>query len=70
MVSVPVLVAPVLATMVNVVVPSPVPLAPAPMLSHGALLVAVQAHPAGAVTVTDGPEPPDAPAEWDVGLIS
>jgi hypothetical protein len=42
-----------------VTVPSPVPLAPAVTLSHVALLVAVHAQPAAAVTPTE-PVPPAA----------
>ena len=40
-----------LAATLNAVVPGPVPLAPPVMLIHAALLAAVQAQPAPAVTV-------------------
>ena len=35
----------------------PLPLAPDVIVIHGALLTAVQAHPAGAVTLTGSPDP-------------
>jgi len=41
-------------------VPPPVLLAPLVIVSHGALLVAVQVHPAAVVTVTGAPAPPEA----------
>jgi hypothetical protein len=48
----------VLAAAVNATVPLPVPLAPPVTVSHAALLVAVHAQPAPAVTPTE----PVAPA--------
>ena len=44
----------------------PVPVAPAVTVTHASLLVAVQPHPADALTVTIL-EAPDAPAVVDVG---
>ena len=52
MVSVPLRCAPVFAAAVYETLPLPVPLAPFVIESHDALLVAVQAQPAAAVTVT------------------
>ena len=53
--------APVFAATLNATVPAPVPEAPALMVIHGALVVAVQLHVAAdAVTATD-PVPPAAP---------
>ncbi len=46
-------VAVVLAVAANATVPFPVPLAPEVTVSQLALLAAVQAHPAGVVTVTE-----------------
>jgi len=61
-VSVPVRVGPLVAATANVTLPAPFPLAPLLMLIHGALLVAVHAHPAAALTVTER-VPPLASAE-------
>lgn len=55
---VPVRAAPVFAAAVKVTDPLPLPEAPLVMLSHDALLEAVQAHPAGAVTPMAMPSPP------------
>jgi hypothetical protein len=57
-VSVPIRCAPVFAVALYATVPPPVPLAPLVIVSHGALLVAVQAQPAVVVTVTGEPAPP------------
>ena len=54
---VPVRAGPVVAAAANVTVPAPLPLAPDVMVIHGALLDAVQAHPAAALTLTV-PVPP------------
>ena len=51
-VSIPVRDPPVVAAAVYCTVPFPLPLAPEEMVSHGMLLVAVQAHPAALVTAT------------------
>jgi len=55
---VPVRAAPVLAATVKPTEPFPEPLAPPVIVSHDALLVAVHAHPLGAVTATAVPGPP------------
>ena len=47
-----------LAAAVNDTDPLPVPVAPAVIVSHGALLVAVHAQPAVVVTATGPPAPP------------
>jgi hypothetical protein len=60
--------APVLSAKLTVVEPLPEPLLPAVMLSQDALLVAVQAHPLGAVTATDV-VPAVAPTDWPAGEI-
>jgi hypothetical protein len=52
MVRVPVRAGSVFAATLYVTVPLPVPLEAPVMVIHASLLVAVQAHPAGAVTVT------------------
>jgi hypothetical protein len=52
-----------LAAAVKVTDPSPLPDAPLVMLSHDALLEAVHAHPAGAVTPIAVPSPPAAPID-------
>ena len=57
-----------LAAMLNVVVPLPLPLAPAVMVIQDALLVAFQVHPLPAVTVVLPVPPPD-PTVWEVGEI-
>jgi hypothetical protein len=59
-VSVPLRAAPVFAATVKATVPLPLPVAPDEIVMKVALLVAVQAQPAGAVTGTD-PVPPAAP---------
>ena len=60
MVSVPLRADPGFAAAVKVTDPLPLPDAPLVMLSHDALLVAVHAHPAGAVTPIAVPSPPAA----------
>ena len=52
----------------NLTVPFPVSLAPEVIVNHAAPLVAVQAHPLGADTVTS-PSPPLRPNVVAVGLI-
>ena len=59
-VSVPERAGPVLAATEKVTVPFPVPLEPDPIVIHAALLVAVHAQPAAAVTDTGVPLPPAA----------
>jgi len=68
-VSVPARAAPVFAAKVNATVPLPLPLDPAVTESHAALLVAVHAHPAAAVTEICGPVPAVAGAPKLVGLM-
>ena len=53
----------VLAVAAKATVPAPLPLAPDVTVSHAAPLAAVQAQPAGDVSVTD-PAPPAAPSDW------
>jgi len=55
---VPVRAAPVLAATAKPTAPFPEPLAPLVIVSHDALLVAVHAHPLGAVTAIPVPAPP------------
>jgi hypothetical protein len=59
---------PVVAAALYCTSPLPVPLAPDAIVSHGALLAAVQAQPAGAVTATR-PVPPAAGCDADSGEI-
>jgi hypothetical protein len=59
----------VLAAAVNPTLPELVPLAPLEIVTHDALLVAVQLHPAVVVTVTV-PLPPAADSAWLVGEIA
>jgi len=59
-VSVPVRALPVFAATLNETLPSPVPLAPEVIVSHAALLVAVQLQPLVVDTATGDPPPPDA----------
>ncbi len=54
------------AAALNATVPFPLPLAPLVTVIHEALLVAVHAHPAPAVTVVD-PVPPPTATDWLVG---
>jgi hypothetical protein len=69
MVSVAVLATPVvLPAAVNPTPPLPVPLAPLVIVTHDALLVAVQGHPGAAVTDTT-PVPPAAAKAWLEGAI-
>ena len=70
MVRVPSRAPPVFAATLKETPPFPLPLAPDVMVSHPALLVAVQLHPAALVTLTDVPAPPPAPIDWLVGLIA
>ena len=56
----------VLAATLKVAAPGPDPDAPPVTVIHDALLPAVQAHPAPAVTVP-APLPPDAVNDWLVG---
>jgi len=65
---VPVRAAPVLAATLYVKVPLPLPVAPAVMLIQVSDRVAVHAHPAAVVTVTDSPVAPATPIAADVGL--
>ncbi len=58
----------VLAAAVNPTLPLPLPVAPLEIVTHDAPLVAVQAHPAAAVTVTV-PGPPAAGSAWLAGEI-
>lgn len=58
----------VLAAAVYDTLPLPLPLAPLPIVTHEAPLVAVQPHPAAAVTVTE-PVPPAAVCDRLVGEI-
>jgi hypothetical protein len=51
---------PVFAAMLNVKVPSPLPLAPPVIDIHDALLAADHSHPAGAVTDSELASVPDA----------
>ena len=55
--------APEVGAAANCTSPLPVPLAPDVIVSHGALLVAVQAQP-GPVAIATEPEPPDAGTLW------
>ena len=57
-VRVPVRAEPVLAAMAKPTAPFPEPLAPLVIVSHEALVVAVHAHPLGAVTAIPTPAPP------------
>ena len=59
----------VFAAALNATGPVPLPLAPEVTVSHAALLVAVQPHPVGAVTVTE-PAPPAAVSAWLVAEIA
>ena len=59
----------VLAAALNATAPAPLPAAPDVTVSQAALLVAVQAQPAGAVTVTE-PVPPAAVNAWLVAEIA
>jgi hypothetical protein len=68
MVAVPVRAAPVFAATLKPTGPFPVPVAPDVMAIHVALLVAVHAQPAPAVTVTV-PVVATAPTFWLAGAI-
>ena len=57
MVTVPVRCGPVFAATENCVAPAPLPLAPEVTVIQASLLVAVQAQPVWAVTVTEPPPP-------------
>jgi hypothetical protein len=67
MVSVPVRAGPVLAATVKSTVPLPLPLAPAAIVIHVSVVVAVHAQPLAEVTATL-PAPPLNPNVWLVGL--
>jgi hypothetical protein len=67
-VNVPPRAAPVFAAALIDTLPLPVPLAPAVIESHDALLVAVHVHPAAAVTVTGPVAPPPATTDRVVGF--
>jgi hypothetical protein len=69
MVSVAARAPPVLGATLNWTDPLPLPLAPEVMVIHEALLAAVHPHPLLVETATGPPPPPDAGAEWPVGLI-
>ena len=69
MVRVPVRLVEVFAATLNPTVPFPVPLVPAVIVSHAALLADVHAHPGTAVTATGVPAPPGPAMDCDVGLI-
>ena len=64
MVRVPVRAGPGFAAALKRTWPLPVPLAPAVIVSHESLLVAVQLHDTGAVTEIAVPEPPAALMDW------
>src|SRR5688500_11325360 len=69
MVSVPVRAAPVFAVTLKLTAPLPLPLAPAVMLIHEALLVVVHAQPLAVDTVTGAPTPAVAATDSLVGAI-
>ena len=60
---------PELAATVNATLPGPLPLAPAVIVTHDALLVLDQAQPAAVCTDTL-PDPPELPALKNVGSIA
>ena len=60
---------PPFAVIEKLTVPLPVPLAPDVMVKNASVLLAVQLHPAGALTVTL-PVPPPAEKFWLAGLIA
>jgi hypothetical protein len=60
---------PVLAATLKPTDPLPVPLAPAVIVIHGVVVVAVQAQLAGVVTATGVPAPAVAGTDWLVGAI-
>src|SRR5262245_45627126 len=68
MVNVAVRAGPVVAAAENWSVPFPFPDAPLVIVTHGALLVAVQSHPAPVVTATV-PEPPVCSTDCDSGSM-
>jgi hypothetical protein len=59
---------PVVAATLNCTWPLPLPLVPEVIVTHGALLAAVHAHPSPAVTVTV-PAPPPGVTDWLCGEI-
>ena len=62
-------VAPVLAAAAKLTEPSPEPLAPAVIVNHAALLVAVQAQPSDDISAID-PVPPALATTWLVGEMA
>ena len=68
-VSVPERPGPLVEATVKFTVPLPLPLPPDVIEIHGALLVALQPQPAGAVTAT-APLPPDGAIDCDSGEIA
>jgi hypothetical protein len=58
-----------LAATVKLTVPLPAPLAPAVIVSHESLLVAVHGHPAAVDTATGVPAPPAAAIDCVFGAI-
>lgn len=68
-VTVPDRVPPVFAATFTLTEPLPLPLAPLAIVSHGALLVAVQVQPAAVDTATFTPFAPAAGTDWLVGLM-
>ncbi len=68
-VTVPVRAPEVLGATVNPTLPLPVALAPEVTEIHGALLVALHAHPAAVLTATGDPGPPAAAIDCDVGRM-
>ncbi len=62
--------APMFALTSKLTVPLPLPVDPDPIVIHEALLDAVHAQPAAAVTLTGGPAPAPAPMDVFNGLIA
>src|SRR3712207_3653796 len=69
MVNVAVRAGPLVDATLNCTSPLPLPLAPDEIVTHGALLVAVHAHPSPAVTPTLPVPPPDG-TDWLCGEIA
>src|SRR2546425_5184302 len=63
---VPILTEPVFAATLKLTEPFPLPVAPEPIVTHGALLTAVQLQPDPAVTFTE-PVPTAAENDWLAG---
>ncbi len=70
MVNVPDRAAPAFGSVLNWTVPLPLSFDPEVTVIHAALLAAVHAQPAGAVTATAGPGPPAAATAAFAGLIA